>query len=356
MPQTILYYPTINIHDGAWLRNAVLYWDEVSSIIPYENYGGLSPELVYLKDEGVYSPVYPCDLFYSEHATDFCNSIKTRIAAYDRAITKDHKLGKKKKTACRKEVYAPALYELIHYKKLPKKLLKYFMEERFISDCNCDGWMQIDSRIAQIYMRTLAEYSIKCSPKDMVLGTDTLAHSREIYNHARSRTELQTQCCKINILNCLPQPAMDVSFEDILHFKRKRKDELDAFREKIRELETNIYRATSYEEIKHHETHFTENWQHYSKDYYKVLGESKIPFFLTSLLSIVAIPSINEALSSRLGPFFATALQTAAPLVQIGIGYYEYKNKLHPNKADGSFSYIFRANKEGLIHIEKTEN
>ena len=39
MAQTILYYPTINIQDGTWLRNAILYWDEVSSIVPYRKRG-----------------------------------------------------------------------------------------------------------------------------------------------------------------------------------------------------------------------------------------------------------------------------------------------------------------------------
>ena len=66
--------------------------------------------------------------------------------------------------------------------------------------------------------------SIKCSDKDIVLGTDTATHNREIYNNARSRTDSKTQCCKINIEKCLPQPAMDVSFEDILDFKVRRKD------------------------------------------------------------------------------------------------------------------------------------
>lgn len=74
MAQTILYYPTINIQDGAWLRNAILYWDEVSSIVPYENYPDFSPELLYLKELGVYKAVYPQDLFYSEFAEDFCDS------------------------------------------------------------------------------------------------------------------------------------------------------------------------------------------------------------------------------------------------------------------------------------------
>ena len=47
MAQTILYYPTINIQDGSWLRNAILYWDEVSSIVPDENYSDFFPELLH---------------------------------------------------------------------------------------------------------------------------------------------------------------------------------------------------------------------------------------------------------------------------------------------------------------------
>ena len=53
MAQTILYYPTINIQDSAWLRNAVLYWDEVSSIVPYEDYPNFSPEVLFLQRSGV---------------------------------------------------------------------------------------------------------------------------------------------------------------------------------------------------------------------------------------------------------------------------------------------------------------
>ena len=87
MAQTILYYPTINIQDGTWLRNAILYWDEVSSIVPYENYPDFSPELLYLQELGVYKAVYPRNLFFSEFAEDFCNSIVKRISAYELRTT-----------------------------------------------------------------------------------------------------------------------------------------------------------------------------------------------------------------------------------------------------------------------------
>lgn len=79
MAQSILYYPKIDIQDGAWLRNAILYWDEVSSIVPYEEYDNLSVELQYLKNLGVYSPIYPRDLFVSEYAGEFCSVVVKRI-------------------------------------------------------------------------------------------------------------------------------------------------------------------------------------------------------------------------------------------------------------------------------------
>ena len=179
MAQTILYYPTINIQDSAWLRNAILYWDEVSSIVPYENYPDFSPELLYLQELGVYKAVYPRELFFSEFAEDFCSAIVKRISAYDRSRVKNIKNGIQngRVRVHKNKIYAPALHELIHYRKLPPQLLDYFEDKRFINDYNTDGWMEIDSKIAQIYMRTLAEYSIKCSGKKCVSPKESQSRS-----------------------------------------------------------------------------------------------------------------------------------------------------------------------------------
>ena len=353
MAQTILYYPTINIQDGAWLRNAILYWDEVSSIVPYENYPNFSPELLYLQKLGVYKAVYPQELFFSEFAEDFCDSIVKRISDYDQSGTKtiNNGIQNGRVRVHKNKIYAPALHELIHDRKLPPRLLDYFGDKRFINDYNTDGWMEIDSKIAQIYMRTLAEYSIKCSDKDIVLGTDKSAHSREIYNDSRNHADLQAQCCKINIENCLPQPSMDVSFEDILEFKNRRKGELNAFRKKIRDLEANIYNANSLEQIRYYEAQFIEEWQQGSQDFYKALKDSKIKFIFTSLISLVGIPFVGQQISSCIGQDFASAIQTGLQLLNIGFGYFDYKEKISPAKADGGFSYLINANRDGIIHI-----
>ena len=314
MAQTILYYPTINIQDGTWLRNAILYWDEVSSIVPYENYPDFSPELLYLQELGVYKAVYPRNLFFSEFAEDFCNSIVKRISAYELRTTNNGTQNSRVRMH-KNKIYAPALHELIHYRKLPPQLLDYFGDRRYIHDYNTDGWMEIDSKIAQIYMRTLAEYSIKCSGKDIVLGTDTSTHSREIYNNSRNRADLQAQCCKINIENC------------------------------------NIYNADSPELIRHYEAQFIEGCQQCSDDFYKVLKESRITFFLSSFVSLVAIPFVGQLLSPHIGQELTSAIQAGAPLLNIGIGYFDYRNKISPAKADGGFSYIIKANRDGIIHI-----
>jgi hypothetical protein len=112
---------------------------------------------------------------------------------------------------------------------------------------------------------------------------------------------------------------MDVSFEDILDFKVRRKDELLAFREKIRELETIIYNANSPELIQYYETQFIENWEPCSNVFFKVLKESRIYFLLSSLISIVATPFVGQLLSQRIGQGLSTTIQTGTSSISTGI-------------------------------------
>jgi hypothetical protein len=59
MERILLYYPSINIPDGNWLRNSLLYTDKVSSIIPFidMNDERLNDDMKILFDEGQYQPI-----------------------------------------------------------------------------------------------------------------------------------------------------------------------------------------------------------------------------------------------------------------------------------------------------------
>ncbi len=53
-----LYYPTIDIKNENWLKTAVLFWDEINTIVPssFENpYRERATQ--YLSDEGIINPI-----------------------------------------------------------------------------------------------------------------------------------------------------------------------------------------------------------------------------------------------------------------------------------------------------------
>lgn len=173
MAQMILYYPTIDIQDGQWLRNAVLYWDKVASIAPYDNYSDLSPEILYLKERKLYEPILPQNLFHSEYATDFADAVVRRIDWYTNHKTIPAEKFQNSQTTriYRNKIYAPTLHHLIQDKKIPINLLSYLTDSKYVNDYG-DGVMEIDSKVAAIYIRTLAEFAAKCYSEDIVIGTD----------------------------------------------------------------------------------------------------------------------------------------------------------------------------------------
>ena len=63
--------------------------------------------------------------------------------------------------------------------------------------------------------------------------------------------------------------------------------------------------------------------------------------------TILYYPTINI----QDGTWLRNAIQADAPLLNIEIGYFDYRNKISPAKADGGFSYIIKANRDGIIHI-----
>ena len=54
---------------------------------------------------------------------------------------------------------------------------------------------------------------------------------------------------------------------------------------------------------------------------------------------------------SHLGQDLTYAVQAGAQILNIGIGYLNYRDKISPKKSDGGFSYIIKANRDGIVHI-----
>ena len=64
--RTILYYPTIIIPHGNWLRQAIMFWDEVASIVPEGMDYLYTPEINFLHRNRIFRPIRPDTLMRSE--------------------------------------------------------------------------------------------------------------------------------------------------------------------------------------------------------------------------------------------------------------------------------------------------
>lgn len=368
MSQSILYYPTIDIQDGNWLRNAVLYWDSVSSIVPFEEYDQLSPELKYLKENGVYFPSFPADLFQSRYADEFSTTFLSRLKNYtSQKTTVSHieqrcskKTGRQplqssairaRQRIHKKKIHAPLFYDLIHRQKIPPTLRKLLSDNHLIDDYGFDGWMEIDSNVAEIYMQTLAEYTAKSSCQEMVIGTDKRSNQEELY--CRLPSSLPQVCYSLQLENCFPQPRMDTSYEDILAFKESRKQELQHFRILLRDLEKTLSNCQSAQEIKFAEESFREQWQVGIADMEKMYKDCGIACVLGSIRSLIDVPVVSEIIKERIGhtlsPLASAIILGGAAMINIAPKILDYKNKINEQKRNSGFLYILEGQKESII-------
>lgn len=242
---TILYYPTIKIKDGAWLRNALLYWDKVSSIVPGSNFNEVnSIEVEYLWDAGLYEPTYPFDLQSNDElCKEFCKQVRKNLKRH-RNYTKDSRYS---------QIHIDKLKMLddnmVHIDKTPSRILDYLLEEG-IAKRNCDGpWINMNEHDSNIYMATLARYLAK-THGNVEIGTDNREKFLYPYVPKRSKKEIDKQIyLNIAMNDILPVPNSNISIEDIIDFKIQYKDSFKCFKHRIDEFQWSLSTCERVEDL-----------------------------------------------------------------------------------------------------------
>lgn len=340
MSQSILYYPKINIEDSLWLRNAILYWDEVCSIVPEGIYLN-SPKLQWLEKEGIYRPIrvnqdHP--VFQNPNAMQelhhFINStLKENGAILDKYSSNE-------------------IITAIHYNKLPPDLLDVLCANKTIIGNTEKEWYYGSERIMNRYMGILAKYIASYEANDMVIGTDK--NSRIMSPFGRVYSKPENICIDLLFEKALPSPSLDCSFEEIIEFRKRHGLEFLQLRRKIRELEKQIAECENYTEMKFKIQSFRESWDLELKRLTPLLIESKIEFFLGTAKTILTmgIPNIINSFSELGGviPKWLIGAATATCGV-IGMGrcYVNQKNKNRALLDNEEFLYLFEAKKNGII-------
>lgn len=348
--RSILYYPKINIEDNIWLRNAILYWDEVCSIVPSTDYlFHPSPEIAYLTDQDFYRPVDPLRLFQSPEAANFeremlarLKHLKGKLRYVDTPEEPTPRHGEK--------ISWPRLYESIHYNKISALLYRYMQTHGLLHWNDDHIWLEMDKQAATLYMSVLAKYLARIDEQAMVIGTDQKAYMNHSY--APAWPNYGTWCFDLKIQECLPTPCLDVPLEDVIAFRNQRHDELLRFRGVIDEFESKLKFCADATEIKMEAVRFQERLELATHDIERLLKESHQNNRRTSLKTFVegaAVTGLLTALNDPTEMNIITAAIFCLGTIILGISKRNLGKIQNDNLSAAGFSYLYYANKAGIL-------
>lgn len=359
MKNTILYYPTINIPTRSWLRNALLYWDEVSSIVP-KSWDDkilikLSPDIQYLMDEQQFRPIMPEDLFQNGDNWQSFHDFETE---FKEIVSSQNFINLMPRRSKVRTSYREISTSKIHRNKTTDVITDFLYEKGLALRENNSEWINFENRTALLYMSLLAKYLAAVDSENTTIGTDYRSYER--INFRRVKENIGFPVVNFNFNNVLPTPMDNVPFERIIYFKKKRSDNLDHFKITMNEFHSEISNATSLEEIKGLTFKFKNQLKNGVHDLDKVFKDERLAYRFRSLRSLVSFKSlfpwtvVGSMINSQINLIsipltMSIAGVTYAGGIELAGNYIEYRNAKRAQLRTSPFSYVSYAEKYGLI-------
>lgn len=346
-----LYYPTIDITNEDWLKNAVLFWDEINTIVPSSINDPYQENTTrYLSDEGILKamPVNPDADFIEDLTTDTLNYLNTNEAF--QLLTQ----GQGSNYVIHRDKLPREVSHLfdIHPEKLP-----YEIQHQLRRTMTDEGWFRVNSSFAGFYMTLLANKL--CEKKSIALLTDNSLTSnlsdlvrldnqiaiqgRSHHFHHQNTENLKflSQGLMTNLVIKGIKVSKQSSLADIIHFKQNHRDELGLFRTNIAKLTKDIDKDLSFEAMKQQvEDIYNDEFLPAYNLFKKALEGSKVKWMADNFMKISFISTTATALPmALLGLSLPQALLAGAGISIISsvISYNEdKKEKLRTNP----YSYL----------------
>ncbi len=367
MNRTILYYPTIDIPRNNWLRHSLLYWDEVSSIVPKswdENFLiNLSPEIHYLLDEGQFRPIKPEDLIskgdnwqefdaFQQEFMEIVSSKYFKFIINRGKPSKSHRIHENK----------IGFTSRIHLNKTSDSIYQYLKEQGLANRDGDNEWINFEHNTALLYMSLLAKYLADIDSNHTTIGTDFVNYEK--FNFKRVSEKNGFPVVSFNLDNVLPTPRENVSFEKIISFKKKREQNLRHFKKTMSDFQNKISHSTSNEEMKETAINFQETLLNGVDDLTATLKDHKIDFRIKSLKSLInlktptsiasATVAIGSVVNSNLNlikiPLDLTAIGLATiGAIELTTNYIDNRNKERAKLRESPFSYVYYAQRNRII-------
>ncbi|MBU8921693.1 MAG: hypothetical protein KOO63_07715 [Bacteroidales bacterium] len=359
--RTILYYPTIALPEGSWLKQALLYWDELASIVPlkydYETDKTkpvipYSPDIEYLFDKNVFRPIPPDNFLklenHFEKHDEFFEEIKiiVKSESFKKLVPKNKKRFYNSK---------------IHHDKVSNRLFDWLQRNGLAKKWEGEGeWYRFENNTGLLYMALLAKYLADIDINHTMPGTNLNIYEGLVFKSPSLNEGFS--CLDVKFKNSLPIPREDVSIADILDFKENNKNRMALlnFRSSLDQFHRDLSDSENKNIVNQVLAGFKENIELGVSELTELMKESGIETATGCLKTIVNVKSPTLWGTAGLVADQATKIAdlplewTIPGLTLVGaieVGHYLVSefNKKRAALRGSEFSYLYHAQEWGII-------
>lgn len=351
-PRVILYYPTISIPNIDWLRRAIFYFDKVASIVPASIYFSgeianthieLPPEIEFLQKEGVFEPIAPDELVHRSDKAGWTTYINPFIDDF-KTMVHDARFRARLNSNTEKR------FVRVHRGKLNSELFSILSQEGLLQEHD-ETWYLVEETTALLYMSMLAQVLADTDlTRRVVPGTDRQEYQELLYYALAPEKEY----LRLGLHNVLPMPREDVSFDDILKFKEKRKAELIGYRATLDKLQEEITSVDNVAEVQHKLDQFKDAQYKSLQDLSAALNDSGIATIWGTMEALIQKDMTLFAGAAAyagyaVSPVAGMTTMGVAGVIKVGKYRIERRNDRRAKLRESPQAYLYQGQKEGIL-------
>ena len=357
--KVLLYYPTIDIPSPSWVRQGLMYWDKIGSIVPNSYDAHLPKELRYsdqiqpLYDAGLFRPFNPGDLFsrgWEQNAADAFRTELLQILDTDN-FTRKLPLNKEHKA----EVYVEKVNEAVY---------QDLLERDLVAPKRDDDFIYFEENASLVYMAVLAKYLADIDHHYIVPSTDLRDYERLNFKAAQKEQD-SIPCLRVEFRDVLRVPSDDVDIKKVIEFRLSHSQELLNFRHQVLDkFEDEIKKCSERREIKDKTVRFRSQVDKGVRDLALLLKGAKFQTVTGTMKALFKPQHIAPIVTKALGGAVAgagvgaaagspqvAAIASIAGLVGGGtVELFDFfvsrKNAKREKLTSNAYSYLFLAEQE----------
>lgn len=262
-----LYYPHINLTNKNWVKHALLFWDNISRIVPHSVYPSDSEDIIKIKYESGFIKDYNPERWDTSHAFhNFTNELIPILESdsffHDRYFRRERFARHYERDYRERRRFFSELVQsngtYIHVEKMDIRLKEYFFDLGLAvpGEYEWEDWVKIDNEVGLLYMTYFAKSISKNKSLPIVTDIED-SFSASLYfdpfiNSHLSSSEIIKQRLKTldadyssqfeyklgNLLieTIVPKNINNVPLDKLLDIRRKYDDERRSFFNEISNL------------------------------------------------------------------------------------------------------------------------